>query len=59
MKEKISEFDASAYLDNEEAIAEYLTAGLEENNPDLFLLALGDVAKARGMTQLAKDTGLG
>lgn len=52
-------FDAADYLDNEEVIAEYLNAALEDDNPDVFLQAIADVAKARGMTQLAKDTGLG
>jgi probable addiction module antidote protein len=55
---KIKQFDASEYLDNEEVIAEYLTAALEENNPQLFLAALSDVAKARGMTKMASDAGL-
>lgn len=59
MKETITEFDASAYLDSEETIAEYLTAVLEENDPELFLAAVGDVAKARGMAQIARDAGLG
>lgn len=59
MKETITEFDASAYLDNEETIAEYLTAVLEENDPELFLAAVGDIAKARGMAQIARDAGLG
>lgn len=59
MKEKILEFDPSAYLDNEETIAEYLTITLEENDPDLLLAALSNVAKARGMSQIAKDSGLG
>ncbi len=54
----ITEYDSANYLDNEEMIAEYLAACLEDSNPDLFLVALGNVAKARGMTQLAKDTGL-
>lgn len=54
----IREFDAARYLDSEEAIAEYLTACLEDFSLDAFLLALGDIAKARGMTQLAHDTGL-
>ena len=40
-------------------MAEYLNAALEDGNPDVLLQAIGDVAKARGMTQLAKDTGLG
>ena len=56
---KVREFDVARYLDNEEVIAEYLSACLEDPNPDVFLAALGDVAKARGMAQLAKDTGLG
>ena len=56
---KIAKFDAADYLDNDEVIAEYLNAALEDKNPDVFLAAIADVAKARGMTQLAKDTGLG
>lgn len=52
-------FDAADYLDNEEAIAEYITAALEDPNPDVFLTAVRDVARARGMTQLAKDAGVG
>jgi probable addiction module antidote protein len=52
-------FDAADYLDNEETIAEYLTAALEDPNPDIFLVAVRDVARARGMAQLALDTGLG
>jgi probable addiction module antidote protein len=54
----VREYDPSRYLDSEEAIAEYLAACLEDFSLDAFLLALGDVAKARGMTQLAKETGL-
>src|SRR5690606_36389138 len=56
---KIAPFDAAEYLDSEEAIAEYLSAALEEEDPALFLAALADVAKARGMTQMAKDAGVG
>lgn len=52
------EFEASRYLDSEEAIQEYLAACLEDPNPDVFLIALGEVAKARGVAQLSKDTGL-
>jgi len=52
-------FDAADYLDSNEIIAEYLTAALEHEDPAVFLAAVADVAKARGMTQLAKDTGLG
>ena len=56
---KISKFDAVDYLDSEEMMAEYLTAAMEAENPDIFLNALANVAKARGVAQLAKDTGLG
>ena len=56
---KFAPFDAADCLTDEETIAEYLTAALEDPNPDLFLIAVRDVARARGMTQLAKDTGLG
>ena len=59
MKEKILEFDPSAFLDSEETIAEYLTVTLEENDPDLLLAALSNVAKARGMAQIARESGLG
>jgi probable addiction module antidote protein len=52
-------FDAADYLDNEETIAEFLTASMEDPNPDVFLMALRDVAKARGMAELAKASGLG
>lgn len=56
---KLIPFDAARYLDSEEAIAEYMTAVLEAEDPDLLLLALGDVARAKGMAQVAKDAGLG
>lgn len=55
----MSPFDAADYLDSDEVIAEYLNAALEDETPDVFLVAVRDVAKARGMAQLAKDTGLG
>lgn len=56
---KLVPFDAARYLDDDAAIAEYLTAALEADDPDLLLLALGDVARAKGMAQVAKDAGLG
>ena len=59
MTKTYAPFDAAAYLDNDEVIAEYLTAAAEDPNPEMFLAALGDVAKARGMAQIAKDAGLG
>ena len=56
---KLLPFDAARYLTDDAAVAEYMTAMLETGDPDLLLLALGDVARARGMAQIAKDAGLG
>ena len=56
---KLVAFDAARYLDNDEAIAEYMTVVLEANDPDLLLVALSDVARAKGMAQVARDAGLG
>src|ERR1700709_2211266 len=58
-KTTFAPFDAAEYLDNDEVIAEYLSAAVEDPNPGVFIAALGDVAKARGMAQIAKDAGLG
>ncbi len=52
-------WDVTRYLDSDEAMAAYLDAALQENDPALLAAALGDVARARGMTQLARETGLG
>jgi probable addiction module antidote protein len=57
-KLKTRTFDAANYLTNEEEMAEYLTVVMEEGDSTLLAAALGDIAKARGMTQLARDTGL-
>ena len=56
MRVKIKEFDPSAYLENDESIAEYLTAALEEGSPDVFLSTVGNVAKARAMSAIAEST---
>jgi probable addiction module antidote protein len=56
---RVTEFDASAYLVDDEVVAEYLTAALEDSNPDVFLAAVGNVAKARGMSAIAESSGLG
>ncbi len=55
---KLLPFDAARYLTDDAAVAEYITAVLDLDNPDLLLLALGDVARARGMAQIAKEAGL-
>ena len=55
----LAPFDASDYLDDEDTIAEYLRAALENPDPDAFLTAVRDVAKARGISRVATDAGLG
>ncbi len=59
-KETFSRWDAADYLKSEEDMAAYLQACIEEapDDPALIAAALGDVARARGMVQLAKETGL-
>ncbi|MDL5039092.1 putative addiction module antidote protein [Comamonas sp. Y6] len=56
----IKPFDAAEYLQSDEDCAAYLQACLEQAPDDaaVFTKALGDIARARGMMQLAKDTGL-
>ena len=56
---KLIPFDAAKYLTDDHAVAEYMSAVMESNDTDLLLLALGDVARAKGMTQVDKDAGLG
>jgi len=58
-KIKLAPFDASEHLDSEAVIEEYLQAALEDPNPQLFLMAISNVVKARGMAKVAKDAGLG
>jgi probable addiction module antidote protein len=65
MKKKMSisvddlpEFDAAPYLESDEAIAAYLTDILEENDSGLLAAALGEIARARGMTEMAKSAGI-
>jgi len=55
----LAPFDATDYLDNEETIAEYLAAALENPDQDAFLMAVRDVAKARGIANVAAQAGLG
>jgi probable addiction module antidote protein len=55
---ELPEFDAAPYLDSEEAVAAYLTDILESGDPALLAAALGDIARARGMTEIAKASGI-
>ena len=58
MVEKFSRYDAADYLETEEDISLYLEVCQEEGDPALVAAALGDIARARNMTQLAKKAGM-
>ncbi|MBF4987118.1 addiction module antidote protein [Methylophilus sp. 14] len=57
--ENLAEFDSAAYLTNEVAIAAYLTEIIQANDASLLADALGTIARARGMTEVANDTDIG
>ncbi len=59
-KTKTRPYDPAAYLKTEEDCALYLQAAIDESegDPSLIVAALGDIARARGMMQLARETGL-
>ncbi|MDQ7981896.1 putative addiction module antidote protein [Paraburkholderia sp. SARCC-3016] len=55
----VSRFDVAEHLDSEEMIAAYINAALEEGDVNVLMAAIGDVAKARGMSKVAADAGVG
>ena len=58
MKTKTRPYDAAEYLKTEEDMAAYLQAAIEEGDAALVVHALGNIACARGMSQIARKTGL-
>jgi len=56
---KLTTFDIAQYLDNKEMIAEYLSQVLADGDMEELLEAIGNIAKAKGISQIAQDTGLG
>jgi probable addiction module antidote protein len=58
-KEITSAWDVAEHLETEEDMVAYLEVALEGNDPSLIAAALGDIARAKGMTQIANQTGLG
>lgn len=58
-KLEVTNYDIALYLDDKEIIAEYLSQILANGDMDELLEALGNIAKAKGMSQIAKETGLG
>jgi probable addiction module antidote protein len=58
-KTKTRPWDAAEHLETEEDMSAYLEAAFEEGDPALVAAALGDIARAKGMAQIARETGLG
>ena len=58
MTEKLTTFDPAEHLDSNQAIADFMAAAFETDDPAYIAHALGVVARARGMTEIAKQTGL-
>lgn len=56
---KLKKFDVIDFLESDEALIEYLNLALEENDPKYFAKALGNVARAKGMSSISDATGLG
>jgi len=54
----VSKWDVVNYLETDEDMARYLDVALEENDPAFISTALGDIARAKGMTFMAEQTGL-
>jgi len=57
-KLKVSKFDIAEYLDDEVMIEEYLNNALEEGKTEDLITAIGHIAKAKGMTKIASETGM-
>ena len=58
-KDNYTPWDSAEFLTDDEVIIEYLKAALEENDPAFFMKAVGNVARAKGMTNIAQETQLG
>ena len=58
-RETISAWDAAEHLKSEEDMIAYLEAAFEENDPGLIAAAIGDIARAKGMSKIARSSGLG
>lgn len=58
MTQKLTTFDAAEHLKSDQAIADFMASALETNDPAYIAHALGVVARAKGMTQIASETGL-
>jgi len=51
-------FNPVEFMESDDEIAQYLSDAYEDDNPEVFVIALGNVAKARGVTKIARQSGL-
>jgi len=58
MSVKLTPFDAADFLETEEDVIAYLDAALEDNDPELLTVALGDIARSQGMREVARKAGV-
>ena len=58
MSDKITRFDIVDYLKTEEDITLYLEEAMQDNNPNILIAALGDIARARSINKISKDIGV-
>jgi probable addiction module antidote protein len=60
VKEKITfeKWDTAEYIDTKEKAIAYLEAAIEENDPEFLLEVIGDIARSKGMSQIARELGL-
>ena len=58
MKTETTPFNPVDYLESEEEIAQYLNDAYQDDDPEIFMIALGNVTKAKGVAQIARKTGL-
>jgi probable addiction module antidote protein len=59
VKLKTSKWDAVDYLKTDQDIADYLEAAMEDGHPAVIATAMGNIARAKGMTQVARKAGIG
>ena len=58
MTTKLKTFDVVDFLNTDEEMQEYLNAAIEEVDPKFLFIALGDIARAKNISQLSRDTGI-
>ena len=57
-KATFSDYDPAEYIEDKEDVIAHLKVALEENDPDFLLRTIGDIARSKGMTQIAKELGI-